>query len=299
MGFDNKNLQTFLTLCEKLNFRETSNIHYMECSTLSRLISRMEAEMNATFFIRNRSNVELTEQGIMFRRYAKSAVNRYQNIYEKLNNKENAPLEGEIKIASAPTLASVLLPKITSMFMEKHPSVSFLKLVKVDWKDSANSLEEEKMDFLLQSGGGIDDERTVYRNISETPLVLICKKDNREITSLEQLNDVHFFKSEYADLKRITENIFYKSNVKPKKLTHINGHEAICEKIASSDGYAFLPKVVVDYNKHKDNLLICSVTPELPTVNIAIRMKKRDNYSRLHKTFWNFISELEYPMPID
>ena len=44
----------FMTLAETLHFRKTSDQHHITVSTLTRMIQRLEKELNATLFERNK-----------------------------------------------------------------------------------------------------------------------------------------------------------------------------------------------------------------------------------------------------
>lgn len=72
---DTETLKTFLLLANTKNFSRTAEIMFVSQSAVTARIKSIEAELNKTLFVRNKTSVELTPHGKIFIHYAKSICN--------------------------------------------------------------------------------------------------------------------------------------------------------------------------------------------------------------------------------
>ena len=80
-----ENLKTFITLSELKNFTQTADRYFIVQSTVTNRIMELEKELGKKLFIRNRKNVELTEEGQHFLAYAKRIVALEASAIEELS----------------------------------------------------------------------------------------------------------------------------------------------------------------------------------------------------------------------
>ena len=68
-------IESFLILCETLNFSKTAQLCHISQSVVSRHIAQMETELGFRLFDRTKHKVSLTDSGeIMYRHYSKAAA---------------------------------------------------------------------------------------------------------------------------------------------------------------------------------------------------------------------------------
>ena len=77
---DIRNAQLFLHLASSLNFARTSEQMYVSPSTLSRVIQRMEEELNVELFQRDNRSVRLTLAGQKVQAFAKSYLEQWHQL---------------------------------------------------------------------------------------------------------------------------------------------------------------------------------------------------------------------------
>ena len=94
---DIRTLKHFLLLCEDLNFGRASRRANISTSALSRNIRQLETEVNATLFARDNRTVELTQDGHKFQRYARNAVQQWEQICYDLTDPAEQ-LQGEVSL---------------------------------------------------------------------------------------------------------------------------------------------------------------------------------------------------------
>ena len=73
MNFDC--LQTFIVLSQCKNFTRASEIMYVAQSTISNRIRLLEEYTKCQLVIRNKTGIELTEEGTLFLQYGKQLLN--------------------------------------------------------------------------------------------------------------------------------------------------------------------------------------------------------------------------------
>lgn len=120
---DTETLKTFLLLANTKNFSRTAEIMFVSQSAVTARIKSIEAELNKTLFVRNKTSVELTPHGKIFIHYAKSICNL------DLESKKALDVSGRftsrLSIAAPETIwQSTVFSKFRTL-IEKYPNISF------------------------------------------------------------------------------------------------------------------------------------------------------------------------------
>lgn len=117
---DMKELKTFVTLAEVLNYQKASGILNYAPSTLAHHIQIIEGELNKRLFDREGRNLTLTEDGEKFAAYAGELLALYQDAVNSLS------AEGEVArvaIAGSEATTGYCIGDILSHFAEGHPNI--------------------------------------------------------------------------------------------------------------------------------------------------------------------------------
>lgn len=284
---DYKSLEVFVTLANRLSFRHTSEIHNMTPSTLSRVIQRLEEEMDCALFIRDNKSVSLTRKGEEFCGFAKDALDKFESLKSSFNNTDPKLLKGSINLCTSVTTSLSILPPVIKDFVAKYPNVSINLTTGASYKN-IDFLLDNLYDFIIQSGGGITCPDTLKKVVSKTDVVLICPLGRPVVKSLEDLNKMPFIMSQYPDFNKYTKALFKKYKIKPKITNYIDGHEAICSMVAANIGYALLPKIVIENSSVRDKFVVADIAENLLPLDIAVRMKNQKYISPVKAAFWDF-----------
>lgn len=86
---DIKQLTTFVTLAKEKNYIKTSEVLNYAPSTLAKHVHGLEDEFNVTLVQFLNGQIELTENGIKFLKYAKTMLKVYQNCEEEFKGNRN------------------------------------------------------------------------------------------------------------------------------------------------------------------------------------------------------------------
>ena len=96
---DIRTLRHFIVLSETLHFGRASAKVNISTSALSRNIRQLETELGAVLFERDNRTVSLTPEGRTFQRYAREAVQQWDQIRYELTD-PSEQLSGEISLYS-------------------------------------------------------------------------------------------------------------------------------------------------------------------------------------------------------
>ncbi|MDH6363912.1 DNA-binding transcriptional LysR family regulator [Enterococcus sp. PF1-24] len=142
-----EHLQSFVTLANTLNYTKAAETLFITQPTLSRHIKNLESELNCQLFIRNTRQVQLTNQGNLFLKYATNMIFDYKRGLQKLDTfteKVNQPL----KISFLRGGSEAYLLPILQKFTEKYPQVP-LKLYDGNHDELLKELEAQHHDLCL------------------------------------------------------------------------------------------------------------------------------------------------------
>ncbi len=118
MDFRLKQLQSFLTLAELLNYGKASQALYVSQPTLTFQIKSLEDALGAKLFERTRHSVALTDAGIAFAQYAETILKTASEAKAHLGALENRL---HLRVACGPVGQYVLLPAVLRSLSTQRP----------------------------------------------------------------------------------------------------------------------------------------------------------------------------------
>lgn len=116
-------LRIFLSVAEHLHFTQAANELFLTQSAVSSAIRRLELEYRVQFFHRIGRRVELTDAGELLKTSAQVILSQVVQT-EKGLRELNDLSQGELSIASSPTLANYWLPERISRFKSQYPGIT-------------------------------------------------------------------------------------------------------------------------------------------------------------------------------
>lgn len=116
-----RNLESFITVAQLLNFGEAAKVLSYSQSTVSEQIRSLEAELGVRLFERMGRRVFLTKQGTKLLPYAKRMVNDAENLKNLFKSEDG--VSGTILIGAAETLCTYWLPPLLKEYRMLYPNV--------------------------------------------------------------------------------------------------------------------------------------------------------------------------------
>lgn len=117
-------LKYFLTVTREESITKAAEILHITQPTLSRQLMQLEDELKTQLFIRGKSKITLTEEGILLKRRAEEIVDLAHKT-EKEFSEQNSLIGGEIFIGGAETNAMHFLADLIKKFIEEYPQVKY------------------------------------------------------------------------------------------------------------------------------------------------------------------------------
>jgi LysR family transcriptional repressor of citA len=263
---DTQNLRTFLVLCDNKNFTKTADQLFLAQSTVTNRIAELEKELGKKLFLRDRKNISLTHEGMLFYEYAKRIVELEETSVQELNSFRKYP--SSIKIGSTNTIYECHLSSVLRTFLKEK-------------KDTAVKLTIGHSTALLQMlQDGILD--VVYSYVplhksgyscsvyAKDKLVLVTTPSNNNFISgikKEELSQINYLFCNFA-LQEV--GLFIRELFPPfyQFSFEIDNSTKLTQYLLDGLGYSFLPESLVKSNLEDGSLISIPLLDfETPMIN--------------------------------
>ncbi|WP_162993353.1 LysR family transcriptional regulator [Asaia bogorensis] len=117
-----RELTHFLAVISEGGFVRASQALNISQPSISQSVQNLEAKIGASLIVRGRKSIQLTEKGQIFRRYAERTVNDEISLRERLSETRET-VEGPLRVAVPPAIASICFPAIIDVFCRRYPDV--------------------------------------------------------------------------------------------------------------------------------------------------------------------------------
>ncbi len=286
---DFHSMELFLHLSASLRFARTSDACNISPSALSRTIQRIEEEVGAKLFERDRRTVALTEQGRRFRDYARETLERWHEIRESLSAGEGE-LRGEIILYCSVTAAQTVLTGIFGIFRERYPAVH----IRLQTGDSAFAIDrilDGSADLTVAARPDSLPEAVLFAPLAVTPLLFIAPKMKcsvNEQTAQEPIpwKEVPMILADRALSRRRSDDWFREKRIRPTIYAEVAGHEAIIAMVRLGCGVGVVPKLVLDQSPLRNDIRVIEVAPALAPYHVGVCVHRRRLESPLVRAFW-------------
>ena len=291
---DIRTLKHFIVLSETLHFGRASARANISTSALSRNIRQLETELNTVLFDRDNRTVSLTAKGQTFQRYARDAVQQWEQIRYDLTDPAEQ-LSGEISLYCSVTASHSILVDLLNRFRPAHPGVEIM----LQTGDPEHAIErvvalEEELAIAarpesLQSG-------VLFKPIAESPLVFVAPKESTELPAAQfapeetaDWQDIPMILAAAGIARSRVDAWFGKLGVTPQIYAQVAGNEAIVSMASLGLGVGVVPKIVLDNSPHADSVRVLDVAPSLAPYDIGLFTLQRHLRNPLVNAFWSLL----------
>jgi DNA-binding transcriptional LysR family regulator len=242
-------LQTFLVVAEAGQISEAARRIHLSQPAVTGQIRRLEADLDATLFIRSAHGVSLTPRGARLRERLKDVFIELEQILHELDRTRE--VTGTVKIAASTTLAKHFVPKIFVRFRHYHPAAS-LQLVVRNTEEVLELLREHRVGLGLVEGhqrsAGFRLEQFIPDEIVPVCAARISDpKLRRAIEGVKCVRDLEalplIWREPGAGTRTVVESVFKDCGVNVRKLNQqfeVGSTEAIKSLVIAGLGVGFL-----------------------------------------------------------
>lgn len=169
-------LNYFLAVVQEGSISNAAKALHVTQPTLSRQIASLEEQLDRQLFLRSSKGLELTEHGIILRRYAEEIIVLADKAMEEVSLPARS-VAGVVHIAVGETKVMRLLAKAMRLVQEEYPHIEF-KLYSGTTADIMENMTRGNYDFFLEC----ELQPHVNMNVLKIPEVdtwgLLTRKDN-------------------------------------------------------------------------------------------------------------------------
>ena len=289
---DIRYLQLFRHLAGTLHFARTSQACYITPSALTRVIQRLETELDEKLFIRDNRSVELTPAGMAFKKYADDVLQRWDQLHDELSSDD--VLQGELALYCSVTAAYGILPGIMARYRKAHPSVR-IHLETGDAAQALLKLSNQDADMVIAALPDVLPKDLVFKTISQTPLVFIAPLQYPEIVIYTSKGidweQTPLIIPDHGLSRDRIDQWFAKENFIPNIYSQVAGNEAIIVMVSLGCGIGLVPRMVLEKSPFFNQVKILDGTPELPPFIIGLCTREKNLANPRVMALWSIANE--------
>lgn len=168
---DLNSLLVFVKVVELRSFTEAARLLHVQKSTVSRLISSLESQLNRQLIYRTTRKIEPTPQGRdLFSKCYSSVSSLIQGFESSLKNSQ--PMQGRIRIAAVQDIGINLVSPIIAEFAAMHPRLE----VEMLFEDKVTDLVASAIDISVRAGR-IQQQSYRGRKVGSVRFILVASPD--------------------------------------------------------------------------------------------------------------------------
>lgn len=195
-------IDTFLTLCDVMNYRKTAELLHISQPAVTQQIHALECQYGRQLFHYGNRRLVKTEAAEVLEQYARAAKLQEQALREKL---EGSPVRN-LRIGATKTIGDYYLKDHIHRYL-KNP-VNALTLLVDNTEHLLRLLEDNQLDFAVVEGF-FDKSRFDSILLKQEPFVGICQKGHpfagREVTIGELLTETIIHREDGSGTRAILE----------------------------------------------------------------------------------------------
>ena len=239
-------IDTFLTLCECMNYRKTAEILHISQPAVTQQIHYLENQYGQKLFEYENRRLVKTEAAAVLEKYARAAKLQEKDLREKLENK---PIHS-LRIGATKTIGDYYLKGHIRRYLTSPDNA--LTLLVDNTERLLRLLEENALDFAVVEGFF---DKTRFDNIllRREPFVGICRRDHpfagREVTMDELLQETIIHREDGSGTRAILEQELRGYNESLQRFQRricISSFNVILDLVKQGFGVSFVYNILAD-----------------------------------------------------
>lgn len=241
----NHRIDTFLLVCEQMNYRKTAEVLGITQPAVSQQIHFLEQQYGCKLFVYKNGHLQKTEAAALLEQYARAMRLQEQHLRQKLSSSIQ-----ELKIGATKTIGDYVLKEQIRAFLT--PEDHALSLVVDNTEHLLKLLEENQLDFAVVEGY-FDRSRFDSQLLRLEPFVGVCAKDHpfagREVPMEELFLQTLIHREEGSGTRAILEQMLQSQNESLnqfRRLVCISSFPVILDLVKNGHGISFVYQVLAD-----------------------------------------------------
>lgn len=286
---DIRSAQLFLHLASSLNFSKTSEQLYVSPPTLTRVIQRLEQELNTELFYRNKRSVKLTPAGHRFQQFVRLWLDAWHQLQIDLQQ-ASAELTGEIRLFCTVTASYSHLPAILDRFRLMCPKAE-IKLTTGDASAAIEKVRLDEADIALAARPTTLPANMSFRSIAKLPVMLIAPVIPCKVNDLLQKtpipwHEIPVIMPEHGPARARYDRWLNDTGINPPVVAKVGGHEAMVSMVALGTGIALAADAVVLQSPVRERVRPLELGYQFEAFDLGACMLSKRLNEPLVQAFW-------------
>ncbi len=269
-------LDAFIKLAETLKFSKAADLSAMSPSALSRMMSRLEDEVGAPLFDRDKRKVILTERGKKFLAFAKDCAAKRRDLILEFSQEKDS-VAGDLRVYASVTACYTILPPFIKELSKKYPAIR----LSVQTGGEAGAFNAVKEGRVLLAVAAIPEEGNAAieaTSVIKTPLIYAASADGPWTKLDGSPQDIVSSAPLVLPKTGLARKRFDKwtksRNVKPKIAAETEGNEALLAIAQLGLGIALVPRIVLENGPYQGKFVIHEAGNALGYYDVGFIRKK-------------------------
>ena len=289
-----RSLELFLATCDNGSFAAAAKSCNTDPSTVSKAISRLEAQLELTLFQRSTRQLRITSAGQQYADTVRKMIKDLANCEDTLKHVNQSP-SGTLRISSAVCYGHLYLRPLLSSFCQQYPDIK----LELEISDLHVDVIEHDIDIAIRTGF-VKDSRLIARRLSPMDFLTCVSPDYLKINGTP--NEAEEFHSHSWIGFRIKET----QQLQPIYLPDVQGEyhlyelesnhitddgETMAHMCTDGLGFAQLPHFLAQQGLKNGSLisLFPCFRPPQPDSGVFVIYPKRDYLPRKVRVFIDFL----------
>lgn len=275
---DLRQLEYIVAIAKEKNITHAAEKVYISQSALNQQLLKLEKDLGAELFHRNRKNWELTEIGKIYVENAKKILEIKRETYKQI--------EDRLELKSSKIVIGISRGRWIELFtyiflhmQEKFPNLQ-LEPIELSVQEQENRLVQGEIDMGIMTLEEEQRKSNNYIELFKEKFVLILPKKHRYVEIFEKIEKVAIsmlidekliILNKKSTAREIVDRVFEKAGLQPRILFETSSMNSIVSAVIAGVGCGIVPYYYAYKNRDKLNYFDIE---GMPTWDIVISYRK-------------------------
>lgn len=266
INFEIGEIEAFIAVAEKLNFKAAADSVFISQPALSRRIEKLEMLIGTRLVERTTRHVALTEAGTRFLEHAQAAVEELHLGIQGINE-STVRRRSVVTIACVPSVASNLLPNVLKQFVGIHPHTR-IRVIDEGAREVVAAVVSGEADFGLNFIGTQEPEiefKAIYTESYRLAMPSDHALAKRESISWEEIaNEPYISIAQSSGNRILMDNALARLAKRPAAQFEANHVAGVLGMVGAGLGVAAIPSLALPSGAQAN---IVSIPLNNPTIS--------------------------------
>ncbi len=281
-----------MTLLEVGNYTRAAEKLHLTQPTLSKMIQRLEDNLEQPLLIRNNQKVIATEAGRMLANSAQQIVGQWHRLQEDINSL-NGLQSGQLRLGVCPMMGEMII-ELLSEYRKRFPKIE-ISIVELGGYGAEQALLNDTLDLTFTALPTTHSQEFNSHNLEGYPLLACIHKEHplaksKAITWAAIEPHAFILYNDDFSLSKLIHRLSRKANVELNIAAQSGQWDFIAAMVEAQMGIAILPEPICEKVK-SNKLLYRPLSPAL-TWDLALIWRKNLPLTPAAESFINLSREL-------